>query len=302
VSSDGGGLEVTSLRKKYALGRRWAVDDVSFSVEPGEVYALVGPNGAGKSTVIKCILGLVLPQCGRVLFNGKDIREAMKEHLVGYMPDRLEPYPFESFTEFASKYIQWQKPGSANEFRARMDRIMELAREFRVSSWKDRPFHSWSLGMKQRAFLSLVLASEFSLLILDEPTQALDPVGRKLVLDKIRALADEGASVIVSSHLLSDLERISNKVGLLYAGRLLAETQIGQLSARPEAGVTLLTSSGERKQVSFRPGEPVSLHGLGGEAIVERVSLKSSTLEDWYVRLIEEAECHETDVSASETD
>lgn len=295
MSARGTGLEVKSLRKKYRFSRRLAVDDVSFAVEPGEVYALVGPNGAGKSTVIKCVLGLVLPQNGKVLFRGKDIKDSMREHLVGYMPDRLEPYPFESFTEFAAKYIEWQKPCSSEESRFRMDRVMELAREFRVSSWKDKPFYSWSLGMKQRAFLSLVLATEFSLLILDEPTQALDPVGRKLIFDQIRARADEGASIIVSSHLLSDLERIADKAGLMYAGRLLQEVHIEGISARFQADVTFLTQDGQQKEVSFRPNEKVSLHDLGERPTVERISAKSSTLEAWYLRLIEEAEGHDAE-------
>lgn len=284
------GLSVRALWKRYTPRGRWAAKDISLSVEPGEICALVGPNGAGKSTVIKCILRLVLPQRGTVLFRGRDIRHAIDHHMVGYMPDRLEPYPFESLTEFALKYVEWQRPGSREQVKERLDRIMDVAEEFRVGAWKDKPFYSWSLGMKQRALLSLVLACQFSLLVLDEPTQALDPVGRRLVLNKIRTVANAGATVVVCSHLLSDLENVADKVGLMYAGRLLAETRTSELRERQEVRVRFLTDGGERKVAYFRKDEPVSLHGLGANPTVEEICVRSASLEDWYLKTVEEAE------------
>ncbi|ULG72194.1 ABC transporter ATP-binding protein [Macrococcus brunensis] len=217
-------LSVTHLQK--TIGKRTIINDVSFAVRKGEVFGFLGPNGAGKTTTIRMIVGLTTPTAGDITILGHSVtteRAEAMEH-VGAIVENPELYPFLSGLENLKQFARMQK-GVTREDIERVVKLVGLEESIHDKVKK------YSLGMRQRLGLAQALLHKPSLLILDEPTNGLDPQGIREIRDYIRKLArEEGLSVIVSSHLLSEMEMMCDRIGIIQHGQMLSIEDVHQVS------------------------------------------------------------------------
>jgi len=207
------------LTKRY--GDRLAVDGVSLTVRRGEVYGFLGPNGAGKTTTLRLLLGLVRPTSGGATVLGHPPGSPAALSRVGALVEGPGFYPYLSGRENLRVLARY----------AGLDRVAVEAALEQVDL-TDRAadrFKSYSLGMKQRLGVAAALLGESDLLVLDEPTNGLDPAGMADMRDLIRAVADSGQTVLLSSHLLGEVQQICDRVGVISAGRLLTENTVADL-------------------------------------------------------------------------
>ncbi len=209
-------IETQGLTKRY--GRLVAVEDLNLVVERGEVFGILGPNGSGKTTTILMLLGLTEPTQGSVRVLGRDpVREPLKvKRKVGYLPDTV------GFYDELSGRENLRYTAALNGLRgpAVEARIEELLDQMGLLDAADRPVRTYSRGMKQRLGLADVLLKEPELVILDEPTLGLDPQAAHEFLHLIRSLKERGLTVLLSSHLLHQVQAITDRVGLFRKGRM----------------------------------------------------------------------------------
>jgi ABC-2 type transport system ATP-binding protein len=244
-------FEVKNLSKTFHVGffrkRVNAVKNVSFSVNAGEVFGLLGPNGAGKTTLIKTAMGLIFPTSGKVSLFAADARRHKLLKDVGYLPEN--PYfheyltPRELLDFFGSLYGL-----SRGEIRERRDKLIDLVG---LSDAAKLPLRKFSKGMLQRIGLAQALIGEPKLLVLDEPMSGLDPIGRRFVVDLILDLKKKGTTIIFSSHILSDVERLCNRVVILNKGNVVAEGSLKDL-LKGETGTETLESLFMRKALEMK--------------------------------------------------
>jgi ABC-2 type transport system ATP-binding protein len=222
-------IEATGLTKRYDAVV--AVDDLSFRVQPGEIYGLLGPNGAGKTTTILMLLGLSEPSAGTARVVGLDpAREPLEvKRRVGYLPDAVGFYGRLSGRENLAytARLNGLDPAGVEE------RITELLGQVNLLDAADRPAEGYSRGMLQRLGVADALIKDPDVLILDEPTASIDPSGVAELLSLIRRLADErGLAILLSSHLLSQVQQLCDRVGIFSRGRLIAEGALAELATR----------------------------------------------------------------------
>ena len=203
------------FRDFWLRPRVTAVDGLDLTVQRGEVFGLLGPNGSGKSTTIKMLLGLLFPSDGEISVLGG--RPGSKEVLarVGYLPEDSYLYPFLDGRE-TLEYFARLFGLDATERRRRASELLEMVG---LPDAGLRPVQEYSKGMQRRIGLAQSLINDPELLILDEPTNGLDPIGTRQVKDVIHALRERGKTVIVTSHLLADVEEVSDRVSILYGGK-----------------------------------------------------------------------------------
>ena len=221
-------LEICHLTKRYKGIP--AVQDVSFTIRPGEILGYVGPNGAGKSTTVKMIIGLLEPSDGRILFRGRSILEDLPDfqRRLGYVPEEPNLYPYLSGWE----YLQLVGRLRGLERKPLETKLEEFLRLF--SLWDDRhcPLSSYSKGMRQKILISAALLGDPELLILDEPLSGLD-VNTALVLKELlRGLAAQGRMIFYCSHVLEVLEKICASVVILNKGCVVAQDSLERLRER----------------------------------------------------------------------
>ncbi|MEW6428519.1 MAG: ABC transporter ATP-binding protein [Thermodesulfobacteriota bacterium] len=207
-----------SYTSDLRLKKSVALHELSFSVKKGEVFGVVGPNGAGKSTALKILMGLVRPDSGTVTVSGSPAAEPACHAKLGFLPEN--PCLYERLTireqlRFAASVARM--PAAAVGLR-----IEQLLQQVDLATAADTPIRNFSKGMTQRAALAYALIHEPEILILDEPMSGLDPLGRKLVVDLIRAYHAKGNTILFSSHILTDVERICDRIGIMNKGRLVA--------------------------------------------------------------------------------
>ncbi len=210
------------LTKSYGATR--GVADLTFSVHAGEVFGFLGPNGAGKSTTIRTMLDLIRPTSGRIVVFGNDSRrDATRIHArSGYVPGEFGLYERLHVREYLEAFASFRGAGH--------DRIAPLAASLRLDL--DRPIHELSHGDKQKVGLVQAFMHEPDLLVLDEPTQGLDPLVQQTFHELVDEARDRGATVFLSSHILPEVERICDRVGIIRDGRLLSVDDIGELKAK----------------------------------------------------------------------
>ncbi len=220
-------LRLQHLTKQFTTQR--AVDDLSLSVAPGEVYGLIGPNGSGKTTTVKLIAGLYRPTAGRVEVAGIDLHQEPEraKRLLGYVPD--EPFAYERMSgrEFLHLIGElWAVPAAE---RAR--KIDELADLFRIGSTLDAYVESYSRGSRQKLSLIAALLHAPRLLVIDEPIVGLDPESAARTRELLADYAARGGAVLVCTHTLAFAEAVCHRLGLLRDGRLAAEGDLPTLRA-----------------------------------------------------------------------
>ena len=225
-------VETTELTKR--LGRKTAVDRVDLRIGQGDIYGFLGPNGAGKTTTIRMLLGLMRPTSGDVRIFGKGLQKNKLSILkkVG------------SLVENPSYYGHLTAYENLEAVRRILDapkrRIDEVLKIVRLGGEAHRPVRGFSLGMKQRLGIATALLGEPELLILDEPTNGLDPAGILEIRELIRRMPkDYGMTVLVSSHLLSEIEQTATQVGIIASGKLIYQDSIESLRRRAQSGIRI---------------------------------------------------------------
>jgi ABC-2 type transport system ATP-binding protein len=232
-------LEVKGLRRDYGALR--AVDDVSFSLEAGTILGFIGPNGAGKSTTMRILATLDTPTAGDVLLDGRSLVDApdVARPLIGYMPDRYGTYDDVTVWEFLDFFARaYGLKGEAR--RKRVESVMEFTG---LHPLAQKLTSALSKGMKQRVALGRTLLHDPKLLILDEPADGLDPRARIELRELLRALADQGKAVLISSHILTELAEICDSCAIIEQGRLLATGKVAELLAQGPSGHAALELS-----------------------------------------------------------
>ena len=207
-----------------------AVDNVDFEVRRGEVFGLLGPNGSGKSTTVKLLLGLLYPTKGHIEVFGHSPRHVATKSRIGYLPEESYLYRYLNSRETLDFFGNLFRLPSKD----REDRTEQLLEMVGLSQTRMRAVGEFSKGMQRRIGLAQALINDPDLVILDEPTAGLDPIGCREVKDLIVALARRGKTVILSSHLLSDVEDVCDRVVIYYGGKVQAMGTLKQLLATPD--------------------------------------------------------------------
>ncbi len=218
-------IEIINLTKKF--GDLIAVDNLNLSIAAGKIFGFLGPNGAGKTTTIKIMTGLIKPTAGTVKLNGYDIlKEPLKaKQCFGYVPDKA--YLYEKLT--AAEYLMfvlnifysgtnYNYSGTIEDPEDKINRFLDI---FGLSQWKDSLIEGFSHGMKQRLLFAAALIHDPSILIVDEPLAGLDPLGIKLLRKIFTDFAAKGNTVFLSTHSLTEAERICDIIGILHKGKLI---------------------------------------------------------------------------------
>ena len=268
------------LRKRYPGTD--ALQGVSLQVAEGEVVGLLGPNGAGKSTLAKIAVGLVHPTAGHALVCGHEAGTLAARSALGYLAELFRFPAWARGEEILALHQRLSGSSGGATERAELLELVGLADAGRVSVGE------MSKGMQQRLGIAQALVGKPRLLLLDEPTSALDPAGRRVVRRLLAELRGRGVSVLLSSHLLSEVELVCDRVAILVAGQVVRRGSPREL-ARPR-GVEIETATGVRvfEQVGRDevPGIVSSLVAAGEE--IYSVRLLASTLEDAYLEAVEE--------------
>ena len=224
----------TALLRTHHLVKRFgdkvAVDDVSFDVHSGEIFGFLGPNGAGKTTTIKMIVGLLQPSSGSVEVGGFDVQTHPQQSkaICGYVPDTPNLY-----AKLTGRELLRFVGDLYGLERVRVDRrIDELLRLFALVDAGDDTIDSYSHGMQQKTALAAALVHDPRVLVLDEPTVGLDPKSARLIKDILRQMAERGAAICLSTHILEIAERMCDRIGIIHQGRLIAVGAMEELRAR----------------------------------------------------------------------
>jgi len=209
-----------------------ALDALSLEVHKGEVFGFLGPNGAGKSTAIKTLVNLIWPDSGTVSLMGRDVRDKEVRSHIGFLPEN--PYFYDYLTAEELLWFGGKTLGLPNDaIKARTDILLE---KVNLQGARKRRLKTYSKGMVQRAGVALALIHDPEIVIFDEPMSGLDPIGRKMVGDIILALKSQGKTVFFSSHILTDIERFCDRIGIIISGQLKL---VSRLDAALEGGKTL---------------------------------------------------------------
>jgi ABC-type multidrug transport system ATPase subunit len=220
-------ITTVELTKRY--GSTVAVDSVSLTVREGDRYGFLGPNGSGKTTLVRMLLGLVYPTSGSVRLMDQPIPRRARQvlPLVGSLIEAPAAYPYLS----GRRNLALMDAAGAWGRRSRRDRIEDVLAQVGLAGIDGRPVKTYSLGMRQRLGLAAALLRKPRLLVLDEPTNGLDPQGIREIRDLLTALNSAGTTVFMSSHLLSEVEQLCTRVGVVDRGRLVVEDSLSALRA-----------------------------------------------------------------------
>ncbi len=293
-------IEIQSLSKRY--GATVAVDDLSFSVAPGSVLGFLGPNGAGKTTTLRVLLGLARPSAGGATIDGRDYADL--EDPIGTVGAVLDSSGFHPGRRGRNHLRVIAR--AAGLPAARVDEVLDLV-ELREAA--ERRIGGYSLGMKQRLNLAAALLGDPGVLVLDEPANGLDPQGIRWLRDFLRAMAAEGRTVLISSHVLAEVSQTVDEVVVISKGRLRAHSTLSELTAIRGGGTVVRVRSPEADRLAGlleaaggsveRSGEALAVRGIGAERVGEEAAgagvvlhelgaAEESSLEDVFLELTAE--------------
>lgn len=251
-------LKIENLHKSFKTGfipqKKQILKGISFSVGEGEIFGYLGPNGAGKTTTLKCVLGLIFPDQGKIEIFGHPHLSSKARERVGFLPENPYFYDYLTATEFLDFYGQLFGL-SRNIRKERINNLLSVVGLERVRHLQLRKF---SRGMLQRIGLAQALVSAPSLILLDEPLGGLDPVGRKEIRDIIIRLKEEGKTVFLSSHILQDIEMICDRVAIIVNGQILSQGALADLISE-KILFTEFTISGIEEEELAKVGECLSV-------------------------------------------
>jgi ABC-2 type transport system ATP-binding protein len=279
-------VETRSLTKVYRdfWGRQKvrALKALDLEVQRGEIFGLLGPNGSGKTTTIKLLLGLLFPTSGQALVFGRDATDVTKNERIGYLPEESYLYRFLNAEETLDFYGRLFKIPRA----VRRQRVADLIEMVGLDWAKRRQLKEYSKGMTRRIGLAQALINDPELIVLDEPTTGLDPIGTREMKDLIIKLRDEGKTVFMCSHLLADVQDVCDRIAILYQGELKEMGRVDSLLKVRDvteiraAGLSALAQE-EVKQVIER-----------NNGHVLNMGNPTTTLEELFLKIIRESEEH----------
>jgi ABC-2 type transport system ATP-binding protein len=229
-------VEITNLTKDYDVGfwrkrKVRALDDLSLSIDEGQIFGFLGANGAGKTTTLKLLMRLIFPTSGAARILGHDIGDVRMHARIGYLPEN--PYFYDYLT--ARELLEYCAELFGFPAAARRKRAVDLLARVNLDERRwDTQLRKFSKGMLQRVGLAQSLVNDPEIVFLDEPMSGLDPVGRREVRDLIASLRDEGKTVFMCSHILSDIEVLCDRVAILKRGRLAQEGYLDELRQHPD--------------------------------------------------------------------
>ena len=311
-------IEATGLRKSYRRGLRGrfqastAVAGIDLAIPEGTVHGLLGPNGAGKTTSIHMILGITRPNGGSVRVLGGSPRDAAVRSRIGYVPEKFELPPFLTARKFLELHVRLHGGIAADQREREIERVLD---RLSLTARRNDLVSAFSKGMQQRLAIAQALLGSPRLVVLDEPTSALDPVGRRDVRDLILDLRADGATVLLNSHLLSEVEQVCDDVAILRHGRVVdhrdtsAHEQVDRL--RLTARIDGLTDELQRQLREFvadmvllddASDGPVELVGsistedvprlastiVAGNAQLLQLRTDDESLEDVFLRVVDD--------------
>jgi ABC-2 type transport system ATP-binding protein len=297
-------LSADSIVKTFGKGSKavHALQGVTLNVERGQIFGLLGPNGAGKTTLIKCVLGIVWTNGGRGTVLGNPFGSVKAKEHIGYLPENHR-YPLhltgEQVLSYFGKLSEVPKP-------VLEQRITETLALVGMSDWRKTLIRKYSKGMMQRLGLAQALLNDPELIMLDEPTDGVDPVGRKEIRDILVHLKDQGKTIFLNSHLLSEVERISDRVAIMNKGAVVREGTVSELTLTQNVFDVRVTpeftqsASEVLSQYAAHMGEGVfevrcntlnemntmldSLRSRG--ILIESINPRRSSLEDLFIKMI----------------
>lgn len=269
-----------------------AVDKLDLVVREKEIFGLLGPNGSGKSTTIKLILGLLKPTSGRVMVFDKPTTHVATKSRIGYLPEESYLYPFLNARETLDYYGKLFRLDSKTR-KLRIDELLEMVG---LEHAQFRPVHEYSKGMQRRIGIAQALINDPDLLILDEPTTGLDPIGTRQVKDLITELGRRGKTIILSSHLLTDVEDVVDRMVILYGGKIRGEGTCDELLSSKER--TMIEADELDDQTIAEIDEVIRRRSSGSKSILS-VSSPRQRLEELFLGIVERAQSERTSTSGA---
>ncbi|UCD75135.1 MAG: ABC transporter ATP-binding protein [Phycisphaerales bacterium] len=267
-----------------------AVDSVDFEIHSGEIFGLLGPNGSGKSTIIKMILGLLHKTSGRLTVFGRPPADvAVKKH-IGFLPEESYLYRYLNSRETLDYYGKL----FGLDHRTRRRRTEELLDMVGLTQVAHRPIGEFSKGMTRRIGLAQAIINDPDFLILDEPTSGLDPIGTRQVKDLILELGKRGKTILLSSHLLADVEDVCDRMVMLYGGRIRAQGTVDELLCDSERTV-IETARLDEKTISRLEEVIQECEGAG----IDKVHVPRQRLEHLFLEIVEQARLEQVDTSGA---
>lgn len=279
-------IETRNLSKTYRdfWGRQkvQALKALDLEIRRGEIFGLLGPNGSGKTTTIKLILGLLFPSSGRALVFDKDATDVGKNERIGYLPEESYLYKFLNAEETLDFYGRlFDMPASV-----RRRRVDELIEQVGLKRARRRQLKEYSKGMTRRIGLAQALINDPELIVLDEPTTGLDPIGTRQMKDMILKLRDQGKTVLMCSHLLADVQDVCDRIAILYQGELKELGRVDRLLTVRD--VTQIQARGLSDQAQREVRQ--AIERLGGQVV--SMANPTTTLEDLFLKIVQEGESH----------
>jgi ABC-2 type transport system ATP-binding protein len=278
-------VETRNLTKVYRdfWGRQKvrALKALDLTVRRGEVFGLLGPNGSGKTTTIKLLLGLLFPTNGEALLLGKAATDVAKNAKIGYLPEESYLYRFLNAEETLDFYGRLFSMSGA----VRRQRVSQLISMVGLESARKRQLREYSKGMARRLGLAQALINDPELILLDEPTSGLDPIGTRNMKDLILDLKKQGKTIVMSSHLLADVQDVCDRIGILHQGELKELGRVDDLlkvSNQTEIRVSGLSDDAKSRILKIIEEDSSAKLLYSGNP--------STTLEDLFLRIIEESE------------
>jgi len=279
-------IETRNLSKVYVdfWGRPkvQALKALDLKVNRGEIFGLLGPNGSGKTTTIKLLLGLLFPTEGDALIFNEPTTNVAKNERIGYLPEESYLYKFLNAEETLHFYGRLFKI-SAKERTRKVNYLIEMVG---LGSAKHRQLREYSKGMQRRIGLAQALINDPELILLDEPTSGLDPIGTAEIKDRIRELRAQGKTIVLSGHLLADMQDICDRIAILHRGELKEMGKVAELLTVQDVTQIKIKDLPEPALREIR--EVVARHG----ATLVAVDHPTTTLEELFLRIVRESDLH----------
>jgi len=291
--------------KSFSKEKILALNNFTFEVNKGEIFGLLGPNGAGKTTLIKLLLGITFPTRGEATIFDKDIKDVSIKYKIGYLPENHR-FPAYLTGEQVLHYFGKLSGMNKTDVGKRADELLKIVD---MEKWRKTKIKKYSKGMMQRLGLAQSMINNPELVFLDEPTDGVDPIGRKDIRDILIKMRNEGKTIFLNSHLLSEVEMICDRVAILNKGNLIKEGVVDEIT---EAGDNYHFTSSElseeiinyllnnfkitlnsKSDFKYKSTDIESLNSLidylrSHKILLHSISKEKNTLEDLFINLIEQ--------------
>jgi ABC-2 type transport system ATP-binding protein len=300
-------VETENLTKYYSHGKVKALDEFSINIQSGQIFSLLGPNGAGKTTLVKLLIGIIHPTRGSGSILGTSIKNYRMHDKIGYLS---ENHRFPEFLTAEQVLYYYGKMAGVSKT-VLNERIPLLLKRVKLEEWQKVKIHKYSKGMMQRLGLAHALINDPQILFLDEPTDGIDPIGRREIRDQLKLLRNEGKTIFLNSHLLSEVERVSDEIAILKDGKLLKKGNVDDfISVKEQYEIRVNESDGKLERTGQKLDIPVTvrdgttfisvqdekhLNHFIDELRKQQLQIKAIiprkiSLEDFFIDVIEEKE------------